>query len=71
MNDSSEQQSADTSDGLPVLEAECKRCKGRGHSLVGEWDRCVPCEGRGYLPTPAGLRILHLIAHNAALLRGV
>jgi RecJ-like exonuclease len=51
-------------DGLPALEVECQNCAGRGHSLRGHWDRCVPCEGTGYIPTPAGLRILRLIAHK-------
>lgn len=51
-------------DGLPVLENPCEKCDGRGHSLRGEWDRCVPCGGTGYIATPAGMKILHLIAHN-------
>jgi DnaJ-class molecular chaperone len=50
---------------LPVLEVVCERCEGRGHSLRGRWDRCVPCDGAGYIPTPLGARILSLIAHQS------
>lgn len=53
------------------LEVSCALCNGRGwHIYVeNEEDRtpCYKCNGSGFVPTEAGVRILSLIRHNARL----
>lgn len=48
-----------------LLEMRCAYCNGRGWRRSGdEQDRCVSCQGAGYVPTESGKRILALMRHN-------
>ncbi len=48
-----------------ALEIICKFCRGRGGPEDGDpLLRCTRCDGRGFVPTEIGERVLALVQHN-------
>jgi DnaJ-class molecular chaperone len=47
------------------LEIICSECDGNGgETELGKWFPCDKCAGAGYIPTPAGQKVLSLMRHN-------
>lgn len=56
------------SDEISELEIKCPSCDGRGSFAEGEEPSICPrCEGSGFVPTPAGERILALVRHHSKI----
>lgn len=52
-------------DGLPVLEAPCHECEGRGYQYDhAEEFPCDACDATGYLLTEAGQRVFTMLQHQ-------
>lgn len=64
---------------LPVLETRCEKCGGQGGEFEfsepvprdgrGCFYACGPCNGAGFIPTPAGRQVLDLLEHQAKVER--
>ncbi len=50
---------------LPELEVKCSACNGLGgEEERRRWNRCVVCDGAGYIATEFGDKVLLLMRHN-------
>lgn len=50
---------------IEPLEIRCPHCDGRGGWVeVWEWSDCSGCGGAGYIPTPAGERLMAFLRHQ-------